>query len=553
MRKREDAPLAVAPAWIEAHCVIPDGFRRGAPFDLYNYQLRYFANFYLVKGSAEWLPANPVLGPAFVYSRGLLVGPQKIGKGPHTAAHVCLEAVGPALFRGWAERGDGYVCDGVSTHCNCGWEYAYEPGEPMGMAWPTPLVQITAFSEEQTDNIYGALRPMIDFGPLADVITKTGEEFIRTPGDGRIDRVTSSAQSRLGQRVTFVPQDEVGLWNRANKMDNVADTQYRGLAGMGGRASLTTNAWDPSENSVAQQEYSSAAKDVYRQFKQPPESLSYKNKAERRKIHRIVYEDTVKRRDGRGHIDLDSVESEATKILAKDPAQAERFYGNRIVFGKGSWLSDGLWTATEDATRGVPAEGTEVTLGFDGSDNNDHTAIRLRTLDGYRFTPTYGPDDRPTCWNPAEWGGSIPRGEVNVAVDEICRRYKVVRAYCDPRDWQSEIGDWALRYGEKVFLEWATYRAVPMHEALSRIVNDMTSGRATHDGCVITAEHVKNARKIAKPGDRYILGKPNEHQKIDMAMADVLAYEAGEDARQPVKSGGAGWGQPKQTNYYYGA
>ena len=37
-------------------------------------------------------------------------------------------------------------------------------------------------------------------------------------------------------------------------MTKVADTQYRGLAGMGGRAALTTNAWDPGEESVAQRE-----------------------------------------------------------------------------------------------------------------------------------------------------------------------------------------------------------------------------------------------------------------------------------------------------------
>jgi len=72
------------------------------------------------------------------------------------------------------------------------------------MAWPTPLIQITAFSEEQTDNIYDALRPMIDRGPLHALIPKTGEEFIRLPNGGRIDTVTSNAQSRLGARVTFV-------------------------------------------------------------------------------------------------------------------------------------------------------------------------------------------------------------------------------------------------------------------------------------------------------------------------------------------------------------
>lgn len=529
METPDPRPLLVVPEWTEAHCVVPDGFRKGTPFLLYDYQLRYFANFYLVRGDARWTPADPVLGPAFVYRRGLLVDVQKKGKGPLTAAHCCVEGVGPALFAGWAGPDDGYVC--ADHGCGCGWEYPYEPGEPMGMPWPTPLIQITAFSEEQTDNIYDALRPMIEQGPLADVIPRTGEEFIRLPGGGRIDTVTSSAQSRLGQRVTFVPQDELGLWTKANKMDKVADTQYRGLAGMGGRASLTTNAWDPAENSVAQQQFESSAQDIYRQFKQPPQHLSYRNKRERRQIHRLMYAETL--RENGGHVDLDAIEAEAADLMERDPAQAERFFGNLIVRGHGSWLSDDLWERTE-APLLVP-EQAQVCLGFDGSESDDWTAIRAETLDGHRFTPRYGPDRRPTVWNPGEWGGNIPRGEVSAAVDELFRRYRVARMYCDPRDWKSEIGDWALRHGEKVVVEWATYRIVQMHEALKRSVNDLLSGRSTHDDCPLTASAVDNARKVAKPGDRYILGKPSNHQKIDAAMADVLAHEAAADARV------AGW------------
>jgi hypothetical protein len=145
---REPQTLFVALDWIPRHCVIPDGFRRGAAFNLYDYQLRYFANHYLVRGDVEWNPVDPILGPAFVYRRSLIVGPQKIGKGPNTAAHVCLEGVGPALFAGWAGKDDGYAC--ADHDCGCGWEYAYQRGEPMGMPWPTPLIQITAVSEEQT-------------------------------------------------------------------------------------------------------------------------------------------------------------------------------------------------------------------------------------------------------------------------------------------------------------------------------------------------------------------------------------------------------------------
>ena len=95
-------PMVVAPRWIERHCVVPDGIRRGAPFKLYNFQARYITNFYLVRGTAVWHPTAPMFASAFVYRRGLLIGPQGIGKDPVGAAHICLEGVGPALFADWA-------------------------------------------------------------------------------------------------------------------------------------------------------------------------------------------------------------------------------------------------------------------------------------------------------------------------------------------------------------------------------------------------------------------------------------------------------------------
>jgi hypothetical protein len=522
---RPDAVMTVAPAWIEAHCVIPDGFRRGEPLRLYDYQLRFFSAFYTVKGTAVWVPEDPTLGPAFRYRRGILIGPQKLGKGPQEAAHTCLEGAGPALFAGWAGDDDGYVC--AEHGCGCGWEYPYEPGEPMGMPWPTPLIQITAVSEEQTDNIYAALRPMIELGPLSDVIPRTGEEFIRLPGGGRIDTVTSSAQSRLGQRVTFVVQDEVGLWTPQNKMTKVADTQYRNAAGMGGRAALTSNAWDPSENSVAQREMESSAQDVYRQYDTAPVSLSYRNKAERRRIHQIVYGDTLRSRGG--HIDLDAIEAEAADLLERDPAQAERFFGNRIVHGAGAFLSEELLAA-----RTVVREpDRRICLGFDGSSSGDWTAIRAEDVTGLRFTPTYtvGGDERPTWWNPAQHGGRIPRSEVRAAVAHLFARYDVARMYCDPRDWQTEIDEWALTYGEKVVVQWPTNQIGRMFDGLNRYRTDVAEGATEHLEDPVYRVHALNARMLAKPGDKFILGKPSDHQKIDILMADVLAHEAAADAR----------------------
>lgn len=181
-----------------------------------------------------------------------------------------------------------------------------------------------------------------------------------------------------------------------------------------------------------------------------------------------------------------------------------------------------------------PPKGASICLGFDGSDVDDWTALRAETREGFMFTPRYGPDSLPTIWNPASFGGTIPRLEVAEAVDEIFARFDVRRLYCDPPRWESDIETWALRHGSDRVIEWPTYRTTQMHAALERVVTDLRAGRITHDGCPLTSAHIANARKVPKV-DRYILSKPNQAQKIDAAMANTLAHEAASDERA------AGW------------
>lgn len=516
--------LWVACDWIERHAVIPDGFRKGQPFEMYDWQLWCTANHYRVKPGAQVYreDGERVLAAAFHNRRSQVVAPQKTGKGPWTAGIVLLEAVGPAVFDGWAAGGEVYRCK--DWGCGCGWVYEYEPGDPMGRPWPTPLIQITAFSVEQTDNVYRPLQSMIRNGPLADVL-KVGEEFVRIGTDGRIDVVTSSAQSRLGNPVTFVLQDEAGIWTPMNRMDKVADTQRRGLAGMGGRAMETTNCWDPSEKSVAQVTSEGKQKDVFKFHRKPPAGLKYTSKADRRKIHRSVYA-------GSRHVDLDAIEAEAFELIEKgEVAQAERFFGNRITSGTGTWLARDRWDLR--ARPGdLPPPGTPVTLGFDGSDFDDWTGIRLETLDGWQFTPVYSSLELPTIWDPDEWGGQVPRLEVDAAMDEVMRIYDVVRAYCDPPYWETEVDAWQEKYGDKRVVRWYTNRVVQMHAAAERLLTDVTKADSTfhHDGCETTALHVGNARRAARPAGRYVLQKASHHQKIDLAMCSILAHEAAGDA-----------------------
>lgn len=177
-----------------------------------------------------------------------------------------------------------------------------------------------------------------------------------------------------------------------------------------------------------------------------------------------------------------------------------------------------------------PPDGTPITLGFDGSRNNDWTCLAAETMTGHSFTPRWGKDGHGAWWDPKEHGDRIPHGEVSAAVDEMFDRFDVVRMYCDPEDWETDIEGWALEYGAERVIIWPTNRVQPMYDELRRFEADLMEGRITHDGCPVAARHFDNARRVAKTGQRYLIGKPNEVQKIDMAMARILAHTAKADA-----------------------
>jgi hypothetical protein len=490
--------------WIESYCVIPDGDYMGQPYLLTDEMWTFLAWHYRLRPEAtqdEWQAA-------WAFRRSQLVRPQKWGKGPLTAAMTCAEAVADVRFAGWDAA-----------------------GEPVGRPWATPWIQITATSEDQTDNIWRALQPMIEQGPLADWIPDTGATRINVPGGGLIEPVTNSGRARLGQRITFAPQDETHCWLEANGGWRLATTQRRNLSGTGGRACETTNGWDPSEQSVAQRTSEAKAKDIHRDHRIPPRP-SLANKAERRRSLRIAYGDSMTARPGspvKPWVNIDRIDAEAVEIAEKDPGQAIRYYWNIPDAGAGSWIDGEKWDARKKPRTVEP--GTAVVGALDGSDVDDWTCIRLETEDGYQFTPTYGPDKLPCIWNPAEHGGQVPRLEVLAAIDEIMATYKVVRFYIDPPYWETEADELAAKYGDKRVLRWETYRAVQMHAACERMVTDVVKADSTfhHDGDQVIAVHVRNTRKAARPAQRYVLKKASPTQKIDGCVTSVICHEAAGD------------------------
>lgn len=532
-----DFPLSetlglLAADWIAAHCTVPSGFDLGSPLVHDGWQLVCTANHYRVKSGLAFHAVRPLLGTAFHYRRSVVVGPQKVGKSPWGASLLLFEAAGPCLFAGWAVGGEVYRC--AENGCDCGFEYPYELGDAMGMHRPKSLLQILAAAETQTANVYEPIQTMIRSGPL-DARLKVREGFIRTENGGKIEPLSREARSKLGNPANGALGDESGTYTAGNKTLFTWQTIRRGVAGMGGRTVEMTNPWDPMENSAAQQAFESRRPDIFRYYRKPPADLSYANRRDRHKIHVHVYRDAP-------WVDIASIDAEAAELVETDPTQAERFFGNRLVQGLGAYFTEELLTETAaDVT--VPL-GESVCGGFDGSRSGDWTALRLETLDGHRFTPLYGPDRRPTYWNPAEWGGRIPREEVKAAFAEVFATYKVARVYVDPRHWETQADEWAAEHGEDVVIQWPTNQIGRMHPALVRMLEDSAERLTTHDDEHAFRLHMLAARKVARPGDRFLLGRPSESQKIDIAMADVLAHEAAADMRAD------GWAAETGPTYF---
>lgn len=496
--------------WIEARCAIPDREFVGDPFLLTDEELSFFLHFYrLVPETGEFL----------YYRGGQLTRPQKWGKGPIAAAWICAEAQGPTRFDGWDAN-----------------------GEPVGKPVATPLIQVTAVSEDQTDNIYSALLPMIELGALHGEIEDTGLGRINLPGGGKIEPVTASGRSRLGQRLTAAAQDQTESWLKSNGGRVLADNQRRNLAGMGGRWLSTPNAWDPTEESVAQYTAEREREGVYHDDVEPAEGLSIRNKVERRRALRTVYGDAVtgtrngKRRGVTPWIDLDRIDAEIQALLERDPAQAERYFLNRKESAEAKAFNGAQWDSL--ARVGYQPEGLSV-LGVDGARFDDAIGVIATEIEtGFQWVVSL--IERPGS---ASDSYEHDFNEVDGAVTELVESdLGVWRIYVDPGSTTGNITPlmekWQGRWGERHVVPWSMQSPKKTALAIGTFTAAVNTGEVSHDGDADFARHIKNAVRwstSAKDDEGrklYLIGKdrPGSPRKMDAAAAAVLSWECRGDA-----------------------
>jgi phage terminase large subunit-like protein len=193
---------------------------------------------------------------------------------------------------------------------------------------------------------------------------------------------------------------------------------------------------------------------------------------------------------------------------------------NQQMADEEHWISRELWgQRTHPEQMSAPEDGTRIVLGFDGSYNNDATALVGCTLEGHVFV--IGVWEKPDGASD-EW--VVPRDRVDAAVHEAFRRWKIVEMPCDRSKWFDQTQIWWERYGDVVVdMAPSRQRMVP---ACAGFYSAVLQGRITHDGNADLTRHLSNAVVKETPDGAYITKDGRwSPRKIDLAVAAVMAYD----------------------------
>jgi phage terminase large subunit-like protein len=191
---------------------------------------------------------------------------------------------------------------------------------------------------------------------------------------------------------------------------------------------------------------------------------------------------------------------------------------NQFVTTAEAWLPHGSWEACA-ALKGIP-DGSSVCLGFDGSFNNDATAVVVAEVAEKPHLDVVELWEAPAQLE-QEW--RVPVIEVEDVIRAACKRWQVLEIACDPYRWTR-----SYQILEAEGLPVAEFPQSParMTPATQHFYEAVINKQLTHSGDARLARHVGNAvLKSDSRGMRIYKEHRNSSRRIDLAVASLMAFE----------------------------
>lgn len=391
---------------------------------------------------------------------------------------------------------------------------------------------------EQTSNTLDMLPIIMTEKLKAEYQIKTGSELYRAQwGTKKLKAVTSNPSSLEGGRVTFAVLNESHHWlvgNKGKKMKSVID---RNAVKFGGRYMAITNAYQPGEDSVAQdmrEDYEGVLEGTQEDSGTLYDSLEATPEAS---LTGPLVPYILKGVYGDSYWAYPQIPDMVATMRQASSQQSEmrRFWYNQIVA-----LEDALFSpALIDACGPRPGEqralkpGDAVVMGFDGGLRDDSTAIVIiRISDACAFIHFLS--EKPD--GPEGEIYEVNRQAVNSAVHEAFRIYNVKAFFCDVELWESYIMDWSDEYGERVQVKSTANKPLEFDmrgnierttRANERLVQAVFDKKFRFDGDPRMRRHFLNTfRDDNKYGTSFTKPSRRSRRKNDVYSATVCAYEA---------------------------
>ncbi|WP_066901041.1 hypothetical protein [Mycolicibacterium houstonense] len=520
-------------SWLAEYVNSPDG---NGPFMPTLEQARFIVWWYAVDENGK-----------YAYREGTLRRMKGWGKDPLVAALALAELSGPVAFSHFDAEGNPV-------------------GKPRHAAWVT----IAAVSQDQTKNTFSLFPIMISKRLKAEYGLSVNRFIIYSEIGGRLEAATSSPASMEGNRPTFVVQNETQWWGvgpggEVNDGHQMAEVIEGNMTKVDGARTLSIcNAHRPGDDTVAEKSYQNwqdvLAGEVidtgifYDALEAPADTPvseipfpTEDPEGYEAGVAQLLRGLEIARGDS-VWLPLDDILMSV--LTAKnDIIESRRKFLNQVNAAEESWIAPHEWDANydhENPPRPL-AKNDRITLGFDGSISNDHTALTAcRVDDGALFLIK--------TWVPANYERErIPREDVDAYVRSTFEKYDVVGMRADVKEFEAYVDQWGRDFRRKLKVNASPGNPVAfdMRGQQKKFALDCERFRdavlnrdVLHDGNPVLKAHITNAHQHPTVYDAISIRKPGKEskRKIDAAVTAVLAWGSRQEFLMSNRNTGRGVG-----------